>query len=120
LKKLEEEEYTRTALATLGLTSSASIDSSDPKTKEDFTELSEAIVKKLSNYKNNDEYVPFLDELVRSLLAGLSSTSMRKIKTSVDNLILEKQKLEKGDKPKKKTAAKQTKVKLRLDNEVSS
>lgn len=45
---------------------------------------------------------------------------MRKIKTSVDNLILEKQKLEKGDKPKKKTAAKQTKVKLRLDNDVSS
>lgn len=70
LKQLEEEEYTRTALDTLGLTSSASIDNFKPKTKEDFAELSEAICKKLSNYKENDEYVPFLDELVRSLLAG--------------------------------------------------
>lgn len=70
LKKLEEEEYTRTALETLGITSSASIDSADPRTKEEFTELSDAICKKLSNYKNKEEYVPFLDELVRSLLAG--------------------------------------------------
>lgn len=70
LQKLQEEEYTRAALDTLGLTSTSSIDSFNPKTKEDFTEFSEAIVKKLSQFKNKDEYVPFLDELVRNLLAG--------------------------------------------------
>lgn len=70
LQKLQEEEYTRAALDTLGLTSSASIDNFNPNTKEDFTEFSDAIVKKLSQYKTKDEYVPFLDELVRNLLAG--------------------------------------------------
>ncbi|CAM6031661.1 unnamed protein product, partial [Sphagnum compactum] len=40
-----------------------------------------------------------------------SSTNIRKIKTTVDNLYLEKQKLEKGDKPKK---AKGGKLKARL------
>lgn len=42
---------------------------------------------------------------------------MRKIKTSVDNLILEKQKLEKGDKPKKKTTATKTKARLRVEDD---
>lgn len=72
MKQQEEEEYTRAALDTLGLvsSSSASIDSFKPDTKEDFTELSNAICKKLSDYKHKEEYVPFLDELVRNLLAG--------------------------------------------------
>lgn len=70
MQQLQEEEYTRAALDTLGLTSGASIDSFNPNTKEEFTELSEAISKKLSQYKNNDEYVQFLDDLVRNLLVG--------------------------------------------------
>lgn len=70
MQQLQEEEYTRAALDTLGLTSNASIDAFNPNTKEEFTELSDAISKKLSQYKNNDEYVTFLDELVRNLLCG--------------------------------------------------
>jgi translation initiation factor 3 subunit J len=71
LQMLQEEEYTRAALDTLGLTSSATIDSCNPKTKEDFIEFAEAICKKVSQYKTKDDYyVPFLDELVRNLCAG--------------------------------------------------
>lgn len=48
----------------------------------------------------------------------MSSTNIRKIKTSLDNLCLEKQKIEKGDKPKKKAAAK-AKARLRIEGDVS-
>lgn len=117
-QKLQEEEYTRAALDTLGLTSSsATIDSSNPKTKEDFTEFADAICKKVSQFKTKDEYVPFLDELVRNLCAGLSSTNIRKVKTSIDNLLLEKQKMEKGDKPKKKPGVGKVKARLRVEDD---
>lgn len=48
----------------------------------------------------------------------MSSINIRRVKTSLDNLCLEKQKMEKGDKPKKKTAAK-VKAKLRIEEDVS-
>ena len=49
----------------------------------------------------------------------MPSISIRRVKTSVDNIYLEKQKLEKGDKPKKKPAAK-AKATLRMEGDVSS
>jgi Translation initiation factor eIF3 subunit len=52
-------------------------------------------------------------------LLSVSSTNIRKIKTSLDNLHLEKQKMEKGDKPKKKAGPK-SKVKLRIEGDVSA
>lgn len=143
LRALQEEEYTRAALDTLGLTSSATIDSFNPKTKEEFTEFGEAICKKVSQFKNKEEYITFLDELVRNLCAGrkqtlrsqkvflnkiptinivmisVSSTNIRKVKTSLDNLFLEKQKMEKGDKPKKKPGAGKVKARLRVEDDVS-
>lgn len=48
----------------------------------------------------------------------MASTNIRKVKTTVDNLYLEKQKIEKGDKPKKKAATK-VKAKLRIEGDVS-
>lgn len=72
LKKLQEEADLKTALDTLGLTSSsgATIDAFNPTTKEEFTEFADAISKKISQFKTKDEYVPFLDELVSKLCAG--------------------------------------------------
>jgi translation initiation factor 3 subunit J len=40
------------------------------------------------------------------------------VKTSIDNLFLEKQKMEKGDKPKKKGGAKGKGIKLKMEGEV--
>lgn len=72
LQKLQEEADTKTALDTLGLSSSSSatIDSSNPITKEEFQEFSDAICKKVSQFRASEEYFPFLDELVRNLCAG--------------------------------------------------
>lgn len=74
LKKLQEEADLKTALDTLGLTSSSNatttIDSFDPTTKEEFAEYSEALSKKIAQFKAKEEYVTFLDDLVRNLCAG--------------------------------------------------
>lgn len=48
----------------------------------------------------------------------VSSINIRKIRSTLDNLYLEKQKIEKGDKPKKKAAVK-GKGKLRMEADVS-
>jgi hypothetical protein len=45
------------------------------------------------------------------------STNIRRIKTAVDNLHLEKQKIEKGDKQKKTKGAKGKGARLKMDNE---
>lgn len=116
LQKLQEAADLEIGLESMGLTSSpaGSIDAMKPETKEEFDDLSDALVKKLNQFKENPEYVTFLDEFIRNICAGLSSVHIRKVKTSLDNLFLEKQKIEKGDKPKKKPGAK-VKAKLRME-----
>lgn len=115
LQRLQEEVDLKLALETLGVSDSAGgiggIDGANPKTAEEFTALADAICKKVLQFKLDEEFSNFSEELIRNICAALPSIQIRKIKTSVDNLYLEKQKLEKGDKPKK---AKGGKVKARL------
>lgn len=59
-------------------------------------------------------------KLTRNYTFSVPSIYIRKIKTSIDNLALEKQKLEKGDKPKKKAGGAKVKGKLRMEADVSS
>jgi translation initiation factor 3 subunit J len=120
LKKIQEESDLKIGLETLGLSpnASTSIESFNPSTKEEFAEFADAISRTVSQFKTKLEYGSFVDDLVRNLCAGLSSTNIRRVKTSVENLYLEKQKLEKGDKPKKKPAAK-VKATLRMEGDVS-
>lgn len=122
LQKLQEENDLQTAMETLGIgpmSSGNGIDGMHPTTKEEFVELAEAISKKLSNYRENPEYQGFLEELLLKLFASLSSNNIRKAKTTLDNLYLEKQKVEKGDKPKKTKGVK-VKAKLRVEGENST
>jgi translation initiation factor 3 subunit J len=71
-KKLQEEADLKIGLDSLGLSpsSSSNLDSFNPTTKEEFAEFAEAISKTITQFKSKDEYVPFLDELVRNLCAG--------------------------------------------------
>lgn len=120
IQKLQEESDLKNAMDTFGVSSLASgIDGMHPTSKEDFIELADAITKKLSNYKNDPEYSNFLEDLVIKLFASLPSANIRKVKGSLDNLYLEKQKIEKGDKPKKSKGGK-VKAKLRLDGDNSN
>lgn len=117
LQKLQEESDLKNALDTFGVTTLAGgIDGMTPNTKEEFVELADAIVKKLSNYRSDIEFANFLEDLVTKLFAGQPSHNIRKVKGVLDNLYLEKQKLEKGDKPKKSKGGK-VKARLKLDGE---
>uniref|UniRef100_A0A182Q8E3 Eukaryotic translation initiation factor 3 subunit J n=1 Tax=Anopheles farauti TaxID=69004 RepID=A0A182Q8E3_9DIPT len=119
LQKLQEENDLKTAMETLGITPMSSgngIDGMHPTNKEEFGELAEAISKKLANYRAHTEYQGFLEELLLKLFASLSSNNIRKAKTTLDNLYLEKQKVEKGDKPKKTKGIK-VKARLRVEGE---
>lgn len=117
LQKLQEESDLKNAMDTFGVTTLVGgIDGMHPTTKEEFIELSDAINKKLSNYKNDAEFSNFLEDLITKLFASQPSANIRKVKGILDNLYLEKQKLEKGDKPKKKTGGK-IKARLRMDGE---
>ncbi|XP_058126755.1 eukaryotic translation initiation factor 3 subunit J isoform X2 [Anopheles coustani] len=121
LQKLQEENDLKTAMETLGITSmsnSGGIDGMHPTTKEEFADLADAISKKLSNYRAHQEYQGFLEDLLLKVFASLSSNSIRKAKTTLDNLYLEKQKVEKGDKPKKTKGVK-VKARLRVEGENS-
>lgn len=73
LQKLQEENDLKTAMETLGITPMSTgngIDGMHPTTKEEFTELAEAISKKLANYRASTEYQGFLEELLLKLFAS--------------------------------------------------
>lgn len=71
LKKLQEEADLKTALDTLGLNEgSSAIDASNPTTKEEFAEFSDMLIKRITQFKAKEEYLNFLDDFVRNLLAS--------------------------------------------------
>lgn len=72
LKQLQEEADLKTALDTLGLTSSSSatLDCFNPTTTEEFQQFSDSLSKQILQFKAKEEFVPFLDEFVRTLCAG--------------------------------------------------
>ncbi|XP_044744889.1 eukaryotic translation initiation factor 3 subunit J [Coccinella septempunctata] len=85
-----------------------------PTSKDEIQEFGDNLCKKLLSMSKNAEFVNFAESLVRNLCAGLPSHDIRKIKNSLDNLYLEKQKIEKGDKAKKNKG--KGKVKLKVDD----
>uniref|UniRef100_A0A0K8TQW0 Eukaryotic translation initiation factor 3 subunit J n=1 Tax=Tabanus bromius TaxID=304241 RepID=A0A0K8TQW0_TABBR len=117
LQKIQEEEDLKHAMDTFGVTD-LKIDDMNPKTKAEFTELSDAISKKVAKFKSFEEFPNFVEELVRNVCANLTAADLKKIKLTVENLHLEKQRMEKEKEKAKKTIGKgKTKVKLRMEGE---
>lgn len=87
-----------------------------PANKEEFLELAENLSKNLQQFTKNEEYPVFAENLVRGICATLNSFDLKKIKTTIDNMYLEKQKIEKGDKAKKNKGKGKAKLKMDGDN----
>lgn len=88
-----------------------------PSTKEEFEDFTSSLTKKLSPLsKHTNEFVNFTEVLTRNLCAAMSSADIKKIRNTLDNLYLEKQKIEKGDKNKKTKGKGKAKLKLEGDN----
>ncbi|XP_026331702.1 eukaryotic translation initiation factor 3 subunit J-like [Hyposmocoma kahamanoa] len=117
-QKLQEESDLRLAMETFGISgdSGGRLDSFHPTNKEEFTEFSDMLCKKINLYKTKEEFPVFVEELFRGIIVQMQSADIRRIKTSVDNIYIEKQKAEKTT---KKPAKGKGKAKLKLDNENS-
>ncbi|XP_046970077.1 eukaryotic translation initiation factor 3 subunit J [Vanessa cardui] len=118
-QKLQEESDLRLALETFGVTegSSGKLDNFHPTNKEEFTEFGDLLCKKINFYKAKDEFPAFIDDLVKNILVQMPSADIKRIKMTVDNLYIEKQKAEKNEKSKKPNKGKgKAKLKVEGDN----
>ncbi|XP_022836027.1 eukaryotic translation initiation factor 3 subunit J [Spodoptera litura] len=118
-QKLQEESDLRLAMETFGVTEAniGKIDGFQPTTKAEFTEFADMLTKKICFYKAREEFPTFIDEFIRNIVVQLPSADIKRIKMSVDNLYIEKQKSEKMDKSKKPTKGKgKAKLKVEGDN----
>lgn len=88
-----------------------------PSTSEEFEEFTESLSKQLIPLsRHGNRFVNFTEGLARNLCASMSSSDIKKIKNTLDNLYLEKQKIEKGDKTKKNKGKGKAKLKVEGDN----
>ncbi|KAI5693344.1 hypothetical protein M8J75_014079 [Diaphorina citri] len=116
-QKLVEASDLENTKELLGVTDISSIDAMDPESKLDFEKFESALSKKISFYSKSEYFPNLIEELTRNLCVHLQSADIRKIKMNLDNMYIEKQKLEKGDKPKKKGKGK---AKLKVFDEYSA
>ncbi|XP_041984608.1 eukaryotic translation initiation factor 3 subunit J [Aricia agestis] len=118
-QKLQEESDLRLALETFGVTEGGAgkLDMFNPTTKEEFTEFSDLLCKKINIYKAREEFPAFVDDLIKNIIVHMPSADIKRIKMTVDNLYIEKQKAEKNDKAKKPNKGKgKAKLKVEGDN----
>lgn len=117
-QKLQEESDLQVAMETFGISSESAgkLDSFHPTTKAEFAEFADLLSKKINFYKSKEEFPGFVDDLVRNIVVQMASGDIKRIKLTVDNLYIEKQKAEKNDKGKKSTKAK-GKAKLKVEGD---
>ncbi|KYN27734.1 PREDICTED: eukaryotic translation initiation factor 3 subunit J [Trachymyrmex cornetzi] len=122
-QRLQEEADLRLAMETFGVTEvsqNESFDTMVPDTKEEFEQYGAAMSQKINQFNKHAEFPPFAEELIKSIALNLSSNYLKKVKTIVDNLLIEKQKMEKGDKAKKNKGKGKAKLKIEGDNTLLS
>jgi len=97
LQKVQEEADLRAAMDTFGIADKdrCGIDGLNPTNKAELSEFSEALSKKIGQYKHLPDFPQFVEDLVRGICSSLTSMDMQKIKKTVDTLYTEKQKMEK-------------------------
>ncbi|XP_043288796.1 eukaryotic translation initiation factor 3 subunit J [Venturia canescens] len=113
-QRLQEQADLRLAMETFGVTESTGLDAMLPDTKEEFDQFCEILAQKINSFNKHTEFPGFAEELVNRIAVNLPSTSLKKLKTTLENLAIEKSKLEKGDKGKKKGKGK---AKLKIEGE---
>lgn len=112
-QKMAEEADLRLAMETFGVTA---IDAMFPDTKEEFDQFGDSLVQKINQFKSHIEYPAFAEELINRISVNLPSVVLKKLSTTINNLAIEKQKIEKGDKGKKSKGKGKAKLKLEGDN----
>lgn len=118
-QKLQEEADLKVARETFGITADApsgsGLDAMNPDTKEDFEEFNKALTKKVLLYSSSQHFPTFIEEFVRNICVNMNSLDIKKLKTTIENLQIEKAKIEKGDKAKKNKG--KSKARIRIEGE---
>ncbi|XP_063977834.1 eukaryotic translation initiation factor 3 subunit J [Diachasmimorpha longicaudata] len=112
-QKMAEEADLRLAMETFGVTA---LDAMMPDTKEEFDQFGEQLIAKINQFNKHTEFPAFAEELINRIAVNLSSISLKKIKITMDNLAIEKSKIEKGDKGKKNKGKGKAKLKIEGEN----
>lgn len=117
-QKLQEEADLIVAMETFGASEpmASTLDAMNPESKEDFDIFRDALVKKISVYNKSVFFTKFAEELVRNICVHLSSNDLKSLKNTIENMFLEKVKVEKGDKTKKKGGKGKAKLKVEGEN----
>ncbi|ENN71515.1 eukaryotic translation initiation factor 3 subunit J [Dendroctonus ponderosae] len=90
-----------------------------PSTTGEFEQFTETLTRQLTPLsRHGNDYVNFTEGLARNLCAAMSSNDIKKIKNTLDNLYLEKQKIEKGDKAKKNKGKGKARLKIEGSNQL--
>ncbi|XP_074650139.1 eukaryotic translation initiation factor 3 subunit J-A-like [Tubulanus polymorphus] len=104
-QKLQEESDLQIAKDAFGVTEKSDksgIDAMDPTSIEEFDAFETALKNKIIKYENSVCYVGFVDSLIRDITAGMDADDLKKITSSLNAIVNEKQKLLKAQKGKKK------------------
>lgn len=73
IQKVQEESDLRAAMETFGVTEKFGIDGMNPTNKAELTEFCEALSKKISQFKDLDDYTGFLEDLIRNVSVSCKS-----------------------------------------------
>jgi hypothetical protein len=97
------------------------VDTADPMTKDDFDALRKKIVTDLRRFEKRAPFEDFLEDFIQDLCLSLSSKKLKKVKTTVEALYFEKNKVEKAATTTTKGKAKSTgKVKLTVESDLTN
>ncbi|XP_031831508.1 eukaryotic translation initiation factor 3 subunit J [Nomia melanderi] len=125
-QRLQEEADLRLAMETFGVggvggdESGLSLDTAVPDTEEEFEQYGRVLAQKINHFAKHTEFPPFAEELMKTIALNLSATNLKKAKTMIDNLLIEKVKVEKGDKAKKNKGKGKAKLKIEGENTLLS
>ncbi|KAH0947220.1 hypothetical protein HN011_005306 [Eciton burchellii] len=122
-QRLQEEADLRLAMETFGTITELSRESLDamvPDTKEEFERFATVLSQKINQFNKHAEFPAFAEELIKSISLQLSSHHLKKVKSTLEYLFIEKQKIEKGDKIKKNKGKGKAKLKIEDDNNLLS
>ncbi|XP_046661255.1 eukaryotic translation initiation factor 3 subunit J [Homalodisca vitripennis] len=111
-QQLQEESDLLLAKQLLG---SFDIPSVGLDSQEDFDKFKDEIVNKLGESTKKDYFPTFVEQLMQAMCVHLSSGDLKKLSAWINNLHIEKLKIEKGEKSKKNKG--KGKAKLKLEGE---
>jgi len=116
-QKIQEEAELQMVKSTFG---SNDVDLVDPMTKDDFDALRKKIVADLRKFEKRAPFEDFMEDFIQDLCLSLPSKRLKKVKTTVEALYFEKNKVEKATTSTKGKSKFTGKAKLTVEADITN